>query len=161
MNKKQVVFTNAAANKYREAANRIKENLVVSGSAITEKTSHLAYDAGLPEGLTPEKLTALSTYNGEYAQAARVAIAETAAEVFLNNSEVDRVEAVVGYGAPGDTMKLSTDRTHSYPNNKAKGEDDKVTIKHLVMTDSFEIKTPSYKALRAAMGVEFRDSFNK
>lgn len=159
---KQVIFTNDHANKNRVLTDAIKGNLEVTGNVIKEKVVHQVYDANLPEGLTPELVKTLSTYNGTYATAGRVALAETAADVFLANKEINRVEGSIGYFAHGDSMNVTVDRSKEYRAGIPKeGEEVAMMTKHLVITDSFDVKSSAYKTLKDAISTEFRDSFCK
>lgn len=158
---KQVIFTHESIAKNRCLADSIKTNLEVEGAVVREKTTHASYNGNLPEGFTPELIKDLSKYNANFATAARVAMAETAAEVFIANPDVNRVEGKIGFFASGDSMSLSIDRSRAYPNPKSENDSDKTVTKHLVITDSIEYKGMSVKSLKDAMGVEFRDSFCK
>lgn len=158
---KQVIFTHDIATKNRSLVDSIKGNLQHEGAVIKEKTVHQAYDQNLPEGLTPEIIKELSHYNGTFANATRVAIGEMAAEIFNADKEVNRVEGSVGYFAHGDSMNVTVDRTRKYVNPKTTGEDDKTVTKHLVITDSFELKGASYKSLKDSMSTEFANTFSK
>lgn len=158
---KQVIFTHESIAKNRCLADSIKTNLEVEGAIVREKTAHASYDANLPEGFTPESVKELSKYNGSFANASRIALAETAAEVFIASPDINRVEGKIGFFAAGDSMSLTVDRSRMYPNPKAEGTADKTVTKHLVITDSVEYKGMSVKSLKDAMGAEFRDSFCK
>lgn len=157
-----VIFKNDQANKQRSLTDAIKANLEVNNTIIKEKVPHQVYDANLPEGLTPDLVKSLSTYNGNYATAGRVAIAETAADVFLAHKDVNKVEGSIGYFAHGDSMNVTVDRSKEYRAGIPKeGEEVAMMTKHLVITDSFDVKSSSYKTLKDAISAEFRDSFAK
>lgn len=159
---KQVTFKNDLVQKHRPLADAIKANLEVTGSVFKEKTQHEVYNANLPEGFTPAMIKSLSTYNGDYANAARVAAAETAAEVFLANPEINKVEGSIGYFAEGDSINLTIDRSKEYRAGIAKeGEEVGTMTKHLVITDSLSVETSRYDKLKKAMSAEFRDTFSK
>lgn len=158
---KQVIFNHDFATKNHSLVVSIKGNLEYEGAVIKEKSPHHAYDQNLPEGLTPELIKELSRYNGTFANATRLAIGEMAAEIFNADKEVNRVEGSVGYFAHGDSMNVTVDRTRTYANPKATGEDDKTVTKHLVITDSFELKGASCKSLKDSMSTQFANTFSK
>lgn len=159
---KQVIFTNDQVAKHRCLADSIKTNLQTEAAVISEKEKHLSYNTNLPEKFTPEMVNELSEYNGNFAKAVRVAVGETAAELFNANKELDKVVAKVGYFAKGDDIEMTVSRTSERPNNFAAEGEPKTTIRHLSFTtEKFNYRGTSAKALKTAMGEEFHGKYCK
>ena len=157
----KVVFSNEYANKYRALADKIKSNVAVEGSTIKEVEDHGAYNANLPEGVTPETIKTISKYNAEFTKAAHLAIGETAAELFDSDKNLTKVHGKIGFFAAHDSLNFAVDRSKEYNNSLAKeGEPTKVT-KHLVISCDEDIRGSGLKQLRDAMSVEFKDRFAK
>ena len=154
-----VNFKNEAVGKHREMADVIKGNLVVEGTVIKEKEEHMAYNATLPEGLTPDTVKAVAKHNANFIKASYVAVGETAAGVFVKDKATDKVTAQLGYNAPSDSLQFTAERSRVYPNPQAgEGEPTKVT-KNLVLTMTDDIRGQSVKSLRDAMSEEFKNQF--
>lgn len=154
-----VRFTSEAVEKHRDLADSIKAGLTVEGTVIKEKESHSAYNANLPEGITPDTIKTVSKYNGSFVKAAHVAIGERAAEIFKDDKSVDKVTASMGYFAPSDSLSFTAERSRVYPNPQA-GEGDPAKItKNLVLTCTDDIRGQSVKTIRDAMSSEFTNKF--
>jgi hypothetical protein len=162
MSATKITFSHNAINKHRDLAEKIRENLEIDGVTIKEKEVHGAYNANLPEGLTPEMVKDLSRYNSAFHSAAYVAVAETAAEMFAANQEATRINAQLGYNAQGDQLNMTVDRSVAYPNPKAKeeGQPEKI-LKQLVVSSSVDLRGTSTKSLRNALSAEFENYFAK
>lgn len=161
MSKTNVTFKNDTANKYRVIADKIKAGMTREGTLLSETESHSAYNASLPEGLTPEIIKQVSAHNCNFTKAAHVAVAEMAAEVLVENPELTRVHAKVGFFAPSDNLIFNIDRSREYPVPKAaEGEPLKVT-KHLVISCDEDIRGQGLKSLKDSLSNEFKDLFVK
>lgn len=154
-----VRFTSEAIEKHRGLADAIKSGLGVEGTVIKEKESHSAYNANLPDGITPDTIKAVSKYNGSFVKAAHVAIGETAAEIFKSDKSVDKVTASMGYFAPSDSLNFTAERSRVYPNPQAGADDPAKITKNLVLTMTDDIRGQSVKSLRDAMSAEFTNKF--
>lgn len=155
-------FKNEALNKHRELANAVKEHLQVEGSVISEKEEHSAYNATLPEGLTPELVDKLSKHTGKFITAAHVAINELATDIFTGDKSINTVTAQVGVFAKGDKIKSVIEREKSFTVHLDKTKEPTVTTKNLVSTRSVELDFQSAPGLKAAIGhmqQEYRDTF--
>lgn len=157
-------FKNETVQKHQELADKIKENFEVSASSIKEKEAHSSYYGNLPEGVDRKTVDELSKYNSKFVTAAHVAVAETAAEIFKKDKSTDKVYATLGFFGPNDSIDIQVDRTKTFTNHLAKNEDDKEVVKHLHMNTNVTIKSAkgmSIKAVKDAIGDEFKNSFNK
>lgn len=154
-----VHFKNDTVAKHRELADKIKDNLVVDGTTVKEKEAHLAYDASLPEGLTPAIVKSVARHNADFVKAAHVAVGETAASIFKKDKSAEKVTAHLGYNAPSDSLNFTVERTRVYPNPQA-GEGDPAKItKNLVVGMTSDIRGQSVKSLRDSMSEEFTNLF--
>lgn len=154
-----VKFNNDTVEKHREMAEVIKSNLQVQGNHITEKEAHLAYNKTLPEGFTPESVKVLAKHNNNFTKAAYVAVGEVSGDVFVNQKDVEKVTAQIGFFAPTDSLQFTAERSREYPNPQATGDDPAKITKNLVLTMSSDIRGQSVKTIRDAMSDEFKNRF--
>lgn len=150
-------------NKHRELAESVKNGLDRNGAVISEKESHGTYYENLPEGLTKKQVEDLSKYNVHYIAAAHLAVGEMAADAFVEDKNLDRVTASMGYFGKNDSIDMTVDRSKTYQNRLTDGDDKEVT-KHLVVKT--QITTASgkgygVKAIRDSMSQEFEGMFKK
>lgn len=159
-----VNFKSENIQKYKELSDKIKDNLEVKDSVITEKEPHAAYYNNLPEGITKKIVDEISKYNSKFVTAAHVAVGELAADVFTKDKSIDTVEAEIGYFGKSDTINITTSREKVYQNHLAKEGEPKEVTKHLVMSTSINtISAKGYglKAVRDSMTEEFSNMFKK
>lgn len=154
-----VRFNGEAIDKHRDLADAIKNGCAVDGSTIKETESHSAYNANLPEGLTPATIKEVARYNTNFVKAAHVAVGELSADIMSKDKTVDKCTAQLGFFAPGDTLGFTAERSRMYPNPQAaEGEPNKVT-KHLVLTMTTDIRGQSVKSIRDTMSESFKNQF--
>ncbi|WP_396190493.1 hypothetical protein [Flavobacterium sp.] len=155
----QVVFTSDAIDKVRDIADSIKSGVQNASGHFTETDSHSAYNAHLPEGVTPAVVKEVASYNSRFIKAAHVAVGELAGTQFAGDKHAQRVTARVGYFAPTDNLDFTAERQRSYPNPQAKdGEDARVT-KSLVLTMTEDVRGHTVKSLRDTMSEQFAQKF--
>lgn len=161
----KVTFTHNSITKHRDLADAIKENLnvVVVGTVanLTEKVDHEMFDKHLPDGITPQMISELSKYHGDFNRSQYVAVTETAADIFNAHADVKIVEAKVGVFAHGDHCDMTVERSHAFLNNKAKEGEPTHTLRHLYVTESTTYKGSSFKTLKKAISEEYNDRYIK
>lgn len=159
----KVTFTHKSIAQHRELADAIKENCesTVTGSSATikEKVAHATYDSNLPEGITPGMIKDLSTYHSNFSKSQHIAMSELGAEIFNANSDVSVVQATVGVFSHGDVSEMTIERSHSFPNLKAKEGEPSHTLNHLYIKESTTYKDSSFKAMKKAISAEFKDKY--
>lgn len=154
-----VRFNGEIVEKSRELADAIKAGCEVKGNHISEKESHSAYNAHLPEGFTPDSIKELGKYHANYVRAAHIAAGELSADIFKKDSNAKTATMSVGYFVPTDGLNFTVERSRQYPNPQAgDGSEDKIT-KDLVITMGATHKANSVKSLRNAMSEQFKNSF--
>lgn len=148
--------------KHRDLADSIKSGLQVEGTVITEKESHSAYAANLPEGITKDVVNDLAKYNSKFVTAAHIAIGETAADIFKKNKSVDKVTASVGFFGNNDSIDVQVDKSKTFTNHLAKDESDREVVKNLHMSTAVNMKSAkgiSIKSVKDALGEDFSNFF--
>lgn len=159
----KVTFTHKSIAQHRALADAIKDNCesTVTGTTATikEKVAHAAYDANLPEGITPALIKDLSTYHSNFSKSQHVAMSELGAEIFNANSDCNIIQSTVGVFAHGDTSEMTIERSHSFPNLKAKEGEPSHTLSHLYIKESTTYKDSSFKAMKKAISAEFKDKY--
>ena len=155
-----VNFNNEKLAKHQTLANNIKSSLKCEGGSIREEESHSAYFGNLPESLTKEVVEDVAKYNGAFVSAAHVAIGELAAEAFVGDKDLERVNAKIGMFGKHDKLTASVHRQKQYLNNYAEKEEDKTIVKHLVIQSTVETSGYGIKSIRDAMSEEFKDRFS-
>lgn len=158
-----ITFKNETFTKHRALADSIKETLEVKAATISEKESHSAYNANLPEGHTPETVKELSRYNDRFLKATTLAVGEVAAEHFKKDKHLTEMTAKVGFQSAGDAFTFTIDREREFPVPRSKDESEdaprrKVT-KHLHIERTVELSGTSIKSVTSAMSEEFKDLF--
>lgn len=160
---KAVRFENEPINKFRALADAIRENTQREGAVVTEKEGYAAYNANLPEGITPDTIKAVSKYNTTFLKASTIAVGEIAAEALLEDKSLTSVTATIGFQAPGDALKFSVDRSREFPVPRKAGEPadapQKRVTKHLHIERTVEISGQSIKSVSSVMSEEFKDRF--
>ena len=146
----------ASANKYRELANKIKENLHFENGVISEKNKDLYFDL-LPEGIDRKTVEAYARHQNDYINAAHLAAAEIAGEHFKKDKSLARATAEVSLGIRGDRLKLKLDRMreHLNPRYKEHGGDPKV-IKAMNINSREIIGGWGLKSLKAEISEHFK-----
>lgn len=159
-----VTFKNESLAKHRVLADQIKSSLQIDGRQIVEKESHAAYNANLPEGITPDTIKQISKYNGQFLKAATIAVGEMAAAEFKANKDVDELTATVGFQAPGDAYTFTVDRKRSFPVPHGKDEPEnaprRTVNKMLHIERTVQISGTSIKSVSSVMSEEFAGMFN-
>lgn len=159
-----VNFKNETVKKHSDLSDKIKENLVVEENTIKEKESHSAYYNCLPEGIDKKTVDELTKYNSKFVTASHVAVGEMAADLMLNNSAINEVNAEIGYFGKSDKIEINVTRKKTYQNHLTDDPTKKEVIKHLVMhssIDSISSKGYGIKAVKEAMSEEFQGMFKK
>lgn len=170
-----VVFKSDNVQKYSALKDSIKGGLKVgtigkngTEATVTEQEDHSAYYENLPEGHTKKTVEEISKYNVRFANAAIVAIGEVAADVFLENKNVETVEAEVGYFGPRDTISTTVARSKTYQNRLADPENPnteptEITKNLVIKTTISTLSGDGYglKAVRESMSREFSDLLKK
>lgn len=156
-----VNFKSENLQKHQPLATKIKETLVVDGSAIKEEESHKAYFENLPEGIDKSTVENVAKYNQNFVTAAHVAVGEIAADQFNKNKELNRMDAKLGFFGKRDNVELTVHREKEYRNNFAETEEEKTLKKHLVINSSVSSSDYGLKSIRDSMSEEFSNSFAK
>ena len=157
------VFKTDGLAKHRDLADLIKPTLVRDGTSIVEKESHAAYNANLPEGITPETIKSINKYNGVFLKASTLAVGEIAADIFNKDKKINELTAKVGFQAAGDSYRFSIDREREFPIPRRSDEPEdaprRKTTKHLHIERTVELSGTSIKSISSVMSEEFKDRF--
>ena len=159
-----VTFKSENLSKHKELSDKIKEALVAEGTSIKEPESHSAYFNNLPEGISRKEVEEVAKYNTKFVTAAHVAVAEVAANIFVNDKSAQEVNATVGFFGKSDSIDVTINRTKTYQNHLASNDDEKEVTKHLVMkttVTSQSMKGYGLKSIRESMSEEFQGLFKK
>ena len=159
-----VDFKSDNVKKYKDLSDKIKGGLTVTGTAIKENESHSAYNANLPEGITPATVESLSKYNSRFLTASHIAVGELASGVFQADPAAQQVQASVGFFGKTDSIDITVNRQKVYQNHLAENDADKEITKHLVMkatVNTQSAKGYGVKAVKESMSEEFQGMFNK
>ena len=170
-----VVFKSDNVQKYSDIKDSIKAGLKVEDIAngskhanIVEVEDHNAYYSNLPDGHTKKTVDELSKYNVRFANAAVIAVAEVAADVFLENKSVDTVDAKIGYFGSRDSIEPTVSRTKTYQNRLVDPENPgaepaEITKDLVIKTTISTLSGDGYglKAVRESMSREFSDLLKK
>lgn len=156
-----VKFNSESLAKHSDLAGKIKTTLNVDAGTIKEEESHKAYYENLPEGIDKAVVEDVAKYNQSFVAAAHVAVGELAAEQFNNNSELNRVDAEIGFFGKRDKVAMTVHREKTFRNNFAETEEEKTLKKHLVINSSVSSADYGLKSVRDAMSEEFSNSFAK
>lgn len=151
-------------SKHEDLAHKILENLKNEDNKINEKESHGAYNANLPEGVTPQTVEAISKYNGQFVSAAHIAIGKMAADVFAKNKKIDEIEASVGFFGKDDSIDVNVLREQKFTNNFAKEGEDKEVVKPLFMQTTVTVKCAKgigLKSIKDELGRSLAPKFQK
>lgn len=157
-------FTSENVNKYRDLVDAIKDNCKTEGATITEVESHGAYNATLPEGITPSIVKTLSKHNSRFVTAAHIASAELTTDIMKADPAVENTETVIGYFGDNSSINISTARSKTFANHFAKDEAEKSVTKQLVMKTTVvnqSARGHGLKSVAEAMSSEFADMFRK
>lgn len=158
-----VTFKNESLAKHRALADSVKATLVRDGVQIVEKESHGAYNANLPEGITPETVKSITKYNGAYLKASSLAVGEFSAEIFNKDKKVTELTAKIGFQGPGDSYQFSIDREREFPIPRGRDEAEdaprRKTTKHLHIERTVELSGTSIKSVSSVLSEEFKDRF--
>lgn len=150
-------FTTPAIDKLRPVVDRIKEGVIREGDHFSEATSHSAYNANLPEGLTPDVVDSVQKYNITFVKAAHVAVGELGADVFAANKSVDKVTAKLGFFGPGSHVELAAERSHSFLNPQAKPGEDATIVKECFVSGKTVVSTGDVRSIRTAISQQFAE----
>lgn len=143
--------------KHAELADKIQDKLIIKDSIIQEEVPGTAYEENLPEGLTPDHVKKIASYNGKFVTAAHVAVANIAAGEFERNPSLEEVNATVGYFAKGDSVSINTQKEREF---RVPGAEEKYTKKNIVMKTSVNVKSDKgagLKSLRAEFDQIWKD----
>lgn len=159
-----VTFKNETLAKHRTLADAVKKSLVVEGRNIVETESHAAYNAHLPEGVTPDTIKQISKYNGQFLKAATIAVGEIAADQFKGDKSITELTAKVGFQAPGDAYTFTVERDRVFPVPRGKDEPEdaprRTKTKPMHIERTVEITGTSIKSVASVMSEEFGEMFS-
>lgn len=161
--KTKSIFTGDTVAPFRDLADKIKDNVEVTGAVISETTPRGVYEGNLPEGVTMAAVSALSKYNHNYVQAARVAVAEVSADMFAKDKDLTTVTSSLGYFNKGDTLDIRATRHASYrvPGKVAEGEEPKRVDRQMVLNTDINFRGQSGSALRDVISEQAVGFFSK
>lgn len=131
----------------------LKDEKVVDG--VIKKDISDTFDANLPEGLTPELVSSLSTYVGDTVVAVHTVCGDLAVRAMAADKEIDKVTGDFSFGTIGG-MKSAI--TRSLPGrNPSTGEETLTLASNRVTVDIFTPAGAPFNASKAAikaLGVE-------
>lgn len=161
--KTKAIFTGTTIAPFRDLADKIKDSVGVVDATISETTPRAVYENNLPEGVTMVQVGALSKYNHNYVQAARVAVAEISADLFAKDKELTTTTASLGYFNKGDTVDIRATRHASYrvPGKVTDGEEPARVDRLMVLSTDVNFRAQSGTALRNEISEQAAGFFSK
>jgi len=121
----------------RELATAIKESLETDSKAgvISEKEEGSVYISTLPEGITEDIVSTISSHNTNFVAASSLAVGELALDGLAKNSSIDRFTGHIDMVGK-DKITVNVDRSKTYP---AIGSNEPIVKKGVVSTN-YEIR---------------------
>lgn len=163
-------FNSPSLTKFESLSDSIQANLVFTEGSIQESSKHLSYNSNLPivndVQVTPEMVSAVAAYNGEFITAAHIAAKSIAADVFNDDKDITVLEAKIGFfdQKADDNVGLSIHRSKTFAGVQQVGGETKSYVKPLwsKLDVSLGFSTGvSLKDVNAAIGEQFAGTFAK
>lgn len=163
-------FNSPKLAKFETLADSILSNIVFTEGSIQETTKHLSYNSNLPVvndvQVTPEMISAVAAYNGEFVSASHIAAKSLAADVFKEDKDVTVIEAKIGFfdQKSDDSVSMSILRSKTFTGVKRQGEEEKTYVKHLWSKTDVNLNFTegvSLKSINEAISDQFADAFAK
>lgn len=160
----KTIFTGTAVSKNRDLADKIKANLKTEGAAqIVEEKPREAYEGNLPDGITMDTVKAVGSYNNEFVNAARLAVAEVAADMFTKDKELTTVQSKLGYYQSRDSVQIRAERSKvsRVPTAMEPGAERVETTRYMALTTVLDHYGTSGATLRAEISEQAANLFGK